>query len=99
MPRVPTKRPANGSKAPNGAGKRAAPRKRPMRPYAQRAREYGELMQKLGLNQLECSELFEFADRTSRRYKRGEGKVPLPALKLMRLMARGVLTKRQVASA
>jgi hypothetical protein len=74
-------------------------RKRTVRPYVARAREYEELMGTLGLNQLECGEMFEFAGRTSRRYKRGEGKVPLATLKLMRLMARGILTKRQVMRA
>ncbi len=74
-------------------------RKRTVRPYAARAREYEELMEKLGLNQKECGELFDFAGRTSRRYKRGDGKVPIAALKLLRLMARGTLTKRQVLRA
>ena len=74
-------------------------RKRVVRPYVERAREYEELMEQIGLNQLETGRLFEFAGRTSRRYKRGEGKVPLTALILMRLMARGVLTKRQVIRA
>jgi hypothetical protein len=74
-------------------------RKRVNKPYAARAREYEALMEQIGLNQLETGKLFEFAGRTSRRYKRGEGKVPLTALILMRLMAKGVITKRQVIRA
>ena len=72
---------------------------RKRKPYAARAREYEDLMSQLGLNQLETGRMFEYAGRTSRRYKRGEGKVPISTLKLMRLMARGVLTKRQVIQA
>ncbi len=72
-------------------------RRRP--PYADYGREYHELMTQVGLNQLECGEIFGYAGRTSRRYKRGEGKVPLSALKLLRLIARGKLTKRQVIEA
>lgn len=78
---------------PNGRKRVARP------PYADRAREYRELMEQLGLNQLETGRMFEYAGRTSRRYKRGEGKVPLTALILMRLMASGKLTKRQVMRA
>jgi hypothetical protein len=63
------------------------------------AREYQELMEQLGLNQEQTSELLDFAPRTSRRYKSGEVEVPAPTLKLMRLMARGVITKKQVAAA
>jgi hypothetical protein len=75
-------------------------RKRVMRlPYAERAREYQELMEQLGLNPLECGKMFDYAGRTSRRYKRGEGKVPLSTLKLMRLIARGKLSKRAVMEA
>lgn len=74
-------------------------KKRVVRPYADLAREYQELMDSLGLNQLECGQMFDYAGRTARRYKRGEGKVPLSTLKLMRLMARGILTKRQVMQA
>jgi hypothetical protein len=74
-------------------------RKRTIRPYAKRAREYQTLMQQIGLNQTETGELFEYAGRTSRRYKRGEGKVPLSALIIMRLMAAGEITKQQVMKA
>jgi len=63
------------------------------------AQEYEELMQQIGLNQLETGKLLEFSGRTSRRYKRGEVQVPASTLKLMRLIARGVLSKRQVADA
>jgi hypothetical protein len=73
------------------------PRKKKMN--SDTAREYQELMDKLGLNQEQTCELLEFAPRTSRRYKRGEVEVPAPTLKLMRLMARGVVSKRQVADA
>jgi hypothetical protein len=74
-------------------------RKRTTRPYAARAREYEALLEQLGLDQKECNELFDFAGRTSRRYKRGDGKVPITALKLLRLMASGKVTKRQVLMA
>lgn len=83
---APKKKPLNG-------------RKRAVKPYADRAREYQELMQQVGLNQLETGALFEYAGRTSRRYKRGEGKVPITALILLRLMASGKVTKRQVMKA
>jgi hypothetical protein len=73
--------------------------RRRRRPYAERGREYNELLQLVGLNQLECGRIFEYAGRTSRRYKKGEGKVPLSTLKLLRLMARGKLSKRQVIEA
>ena len=86
MPRTPSKKRTQS----NG-------RKRVTRPYAARAREYEDLMEQIGLNQLETGELFDFAGRTSRRYKRGEGKVPLTALILMRMLAAGVITKKQVA--
>jgi hypothetical protein len=74
-------------------------RKRVVRPYTRTARKYQELMQQLELNQRETAMMLGFAHRTSRRYKRGEGKVPLSALILMRLMADGVVTKRQVMRA
>src|SRR5262245_43359479 len=88
MPRVPSrkKKPLDG-------------RKTRVIPYPEEAREYELLMERIGLNQLETGRLFEFAGRTSRRYKRGEAKVPLPTLILMRLMARGVISKRQVMRA
>lgn len=86
---MPTKR----RKLANGRKRVATP------PYADRAREYQELMAQVGLNQLETGKLFEYAGRTSRRYKRGEGKVPLTALILLRLMASGKVTKRQVLRA
>lgn len=70
-----------------------------VRPYTQTARKYQALMQQLELNQRETATMLGFAHRTSRRYKRGEGKVPLSALILMRLMADGVVTKRQVMRA
>ena len=50
------------------------------------AREYEYLMHKLGLNQTETAKMFDFSSRTSRRYKRGEVKVPPSTLKLMRMM-------------
>lgn len=84
-------------KAGSNGRKHAARPSRP--PYADRAREYQELMEQLGLNQLETGRMFEYAGRTSRRYKRGEGKVPMTALILMRLMASGKLTKKQVMRA
>jgi hypothetical protein len=68
-------------------------------PYVKRAREYQKLMEQLGLNQLETGRMFEYSGRASRRYKRGDGKVPMTALILMRLMASGDLTKRQVMQA
>jgi hypothetical protein len=74
-------------------------KQRIVRPYADRAREYEELMEQIGLNQTETGRLLDFAGRTSRRYKRGEGKVPLSALIILRLMASGKLTKRQVLRA
>lgn len=84
----------------NGAAPlRRAAKKQVVQPYVQRARSYEELLDRLGLNQKEASALFGFAHRTSRRYKRGEGKLPQSALILMRLMARGVVTKRQVMRA
>jgi len=79
---------------------RANGRKRAARrPYAKLAKEYQELMQQLGLNQLETGKLLGYAGRTSRRYKRGEGKTPLAVVKLMRLMASGALSKQQVMQA
>jgi hypothetical protein len=87
MARAPTKK-----KTTNG-------RKRIVRPYAARAREYQDLMERIGLNQTETGKIFEYASRTSRRYKRGEGKVPLSTMILLRLMAKGVITKRQVVLA
>jgi hypothetical protein len=56
-------------------------------------------MHQLKLDQDECDVLFGFKGRSSRRYKSGDGKVPLSALKLLRLMARGALTKQQVIRA
>ena len=70
-----------------------------IRPYARRGREYQELIEQIGLNQLETGKLFEYAGRTSRRYRRGEGKVPVTALILLRLMASGKVTKEQVLRA
>lgn len=83
----------------NGVARKRVAKKRVVRPYAQRANSYQELMDKIGLNQKEAAAMLGFAYRTSRRYKRGEGKLPLSALILMRLMARGVVTKRQVMRA
>lgn len=68
-------------------------------PYVARAREYDTLLEKLEIDEADCEALFDFAPRTSRRYRRGDGKLPLSVLKLLRLMARGKLTKRQVANA
>lgn len=79
-------------KPPNG-------RARVPKPYVKSAREYDKLLHKLELNQLETGRMLGFAGRTSRRYKRGEGAVPLSAIKLLRLMARGILTKQQVMQA
>jgi hypothetical protein len=73
--------------------------KRIRKPYAKRAREYQKLMDQLGLNQLECGRLFDYSGRTSRRFKRGDAKVPLMALMLLRLMADGALTKQQIIEA
>ncbi len=61
--------------------------------------EYEVLRQRLGLEDEDCTELFGHAGRTARRYRYGEGEPPLSTIKLMRLMAAGVLTKRQVAQA
>lgn len=66
---------------------------------AAQAREYETLLDKLALNEDDCFALFDYAPRTSRRYRRGDGRVPAPILKLLRLMARGVLTKQQVLRA
>jgi hypothetical protein len=76
----------------------AAERKR-VRPYTRTARKYQALMQELELNQRETATMLGFAHRTSRRYKRGEGKVPLSALILMQLLADGIVTKQQVMQA
>jgi transcriptional regulator with XRE-family HTH domain len=73
------------------------PRKRNSR--KQTAAEFEQLREQLGFQQLEIAELFGFSSRTSRRYKSGEVVVPLSTLILMRLMARGVVTKRQVTEA
>ena len=79
--------------APKNGGIAAMPRKRTTAingrkdrrgtPYATVRASTRHLMEQLGLNQMESGELFDFAGRTSRRYKRGEGKVPLSALKLL----------------
>jgi hypothetical protein len=61
--------------------------------------EYEELRQRLGLDDEECCELFGHAGRTARRYRSGEGMAPLATLKLMRLMAAGKLTRREVDQA
>lgn len=83
-----------------GKKKRTNGRKRAARPpHAKGGREFQALIEEIGLTQKEAGRMFGFASRTSRRYKRGEGKVPISAVKLMRLMARGVITKRQVALA
>lgn len=79
--------------------KTANGRKRVVKRYLETAREYEELRERLGMTQLETGQLFGFAGRTARRYKRGEGEVPLSALKLMRLMASGVVSKGQIKSA
>jgi hypothetical protein len=71
-------------------------RKRATRRHMIGAREYDELMRKLGLSEEECCELFGFRPRTSRRYRSGDGQMPVPTLVLIRLMARGVLTKEQL---
>jgi hypothetical protein len=76
----------------------AGGRKR-VRPYTRTARKYQALMEELELNQRETATMLGFAHRTSRRYKRGEGKVPLSALILMQLLADGVVTKKQVLQA
>jgi hypothetical protein len=61
--------------------------------------EYEELMQRLGFDDDDCMSLFGHAGRTARRYRYGEGVPPLATIKLLRLMLRGVLTKKQVAEA
>jgi len=83
----------------NTTGRKKTVPKRIIRPYEKDAREYEELMDQLDLKQSELLDLFGYAGRTSRRYKKGDGKLPLSTLKLMRLMAKGVLTKRQVMRA
>jgi hypothetical protein len=65
----------------------------------QAVNEYEELMHMLGLNDEDCTRLFGHAGRTARRYRSGEGAAPLATLKLMRLMAAGKLTRREVDQA
>jgi methyl coenzyme M reductase gamma subunit len=61
--------------------------------------EYEVLRQRLELADEDCTRLFGHAGRTARRYRYGEGEPPLSTIKLMRLMAAGVLTRRQVDQA
>jgi hypothetical protein len=69
------------------------------RTYPETAQEYESLMEQLGLNQAQTARMFDFSSRTSRRYKSGEVEVPPSTLKLMRMMARGMISKRQVKRA
>lgn len=68
------------------------------RPYTT-AQEYGSLIEQLGLSQTQIAQMLKFSARTSRRYKSGEVEVPASTLKLMRMMARGTVSKRQVKQA
>src|SRR3954468_11172908 len=92
MPATTTKTKAR--KTANGGGIRAR-----RKLYAVRAYEFDNMVGKLGYTQDEVGELLEFAGRTSRRYKRGEGKVPLSTLILMKFLVKGVVDEKAVRRA
>ena len=60
--------------------------------------EYRTALAKLGLSQMDAARLFDVSDRTGRRWALGEGRVPTLVATLLRLMIKGKITAKDLAS-
>jgi hypothetical protein len=58
--------------------------------------EYKQVFEQLNLNPASAAAAIGYSDRVSYRYSRGEGAIPRPVAKLMRLAAATKLTPEQL---
>ena len=58
--------------------------------------EYKRVLEQLNLNPASAARAIGYSDRVSYRYSRGEGAIPRPVAKLLRLAAATKLTPEQL---